>query len=274
MAALKLALSLLLLPLAEAGRRPVGSVGALFSEGILTWDDVLGLDSSATLHVSGKLGTACGDLAGQALCALQSVESTFALGFGIPVEEFPMAFATECRVYLVDMADYAALNAVYTDFFASTPTTPPVRLCLSVDELPVGGLVEVQCSGHYDGPWAVHHGLNATTTLLSAAAGTAPVAVDAWLAAINMEQYTEGFASAGWDDLEVIASGMSEAELKSAGVEKPGHVKKLQQRIAALPTAAPTTATLKLKMDDEDGRGTPMKVPAPRCHPTPSIYCS
>ena len=48
----------------EAGRRPVGSVGAMFSEGILTWDDVLGLDSSATLHVSGKLGTACGDLAG------------------------------------------------------------------------------------------------------------------------------------------------------------------------------------------------------------------
>ena len=149
---------------AEAGRRAIGSVGSLFSEGILTWDDTLGVDSAATLHVSGKLGTSCGDIAGQALCALQSVESTFSLGFGIPVEEFPMAWATECRVYLVDMNDYGILNSVYTEFFANTPTTPPVRLCLAVDELPVQGLVEVQCSGHYDGPWAEHHGLNANTS--------------------------------------------------------------------------------------------------------------
>ena len=85
------ALALALLPGAQAGRLTVGSVGSLFSEGILTWDDVLGLDSSATLHVSGKLGTSCGDdVRSQALCALQSVESTFSLGFGIPVEEHPM----------------------------------------------------------------------------------------------------------------------------------------------------------------------------------------
>jgi hypothetical protein len=166
-----------LLHTAEAGRRAVGSVGSLFSEGILTWDDVLGLDSSATLHVSGKLGTSCGDVAGQSLCALQSVESTFALGFGIPVEEFPMQWATECRVYLVDMADYGILNSVYTEFFANTPTTPPVRLCLAVDELPVNGLVEVQCSGHYDGPWAQHHGLkNATAALPPAASAGGDIA--------------------------------------------------------------------------------------------------
>ena len=85
------AVALALLPGAQAGRLTVGSVGSLFSEGILTWDDVLGLDSSATLHVSGKLGTSCGDdVRSQALCALQSVESTFSLGFGIPVEEHPM----------------------------------------------------------------------------------------------------------------------------------------------------------------------------------------
>ena len=157
---------------AEAGRRPVGSVGSLFSEGILTWEDSLGLDSAATLHVSGKLGTACGDIAGQALCALQSVESTFSLGFGIPVEEFPMAWATECRVYLVDMNDYGILNSVYSEFFANTPTTPPVRLCLAVDELPVQGLVEVQCTGHYDGPWAEHNGLKNSTIASTNASST------------------------------------------------------------------------------------------------------
>jgi hypothetical protein len=157
----------------EAGRRPVGSVGSLFSEGILTWEDSLGLDSAATLHVSGKLGTACGDIAGQALCALQSVESTFSLGFGIPVEEFPMAWATECRVYLVDMDDYGILNSVYTEFFANTPTTPPVRLCLAVDELPVQGLVEVQCTGHYDGPWAQHNGLKNSTAVAATVSSTA-----------------------------------------------------------------------------------------------------
>eukprot|EP01045_Picozoa_sp_COSAG04_P032922 COSAG04_NODE_6617_length_1291_cov_1.928691_2_plen_92_part_01 len=67
------ALAIALLPGALAGRLTVGAVGSLFSEGILTWDDVLGLDSSATLHVSGKLGTSCGDdVRSQALCALQS----------------------------------------------------------------------------------------------------------------------------------------------------------------------------------------------------------
>lgn len=55
-----------------------------------------------------------------------------------------MADVTECTVFLVDMADYAAMNAVYIEFFR---VDPPARATLAVTALPrPAARVEIKCS--------------------------------------------------------------------------------------------------------------------------------
>lgn len=55
-----------------------------------------------------------------------------------------MADVAECTVFLVDMGDYAAMNAVYQTFFA---TEPPARATVAVSALPrPAARVEIKCS--------------------------------------------------------------------------------------------------------------------------------
>lgn len=55
-----------------------------------------------------------------------------------------MAQVSECTVFLVDMADYAAMNAAYMEFFR---TAPPARATLAVTALPrPAARVEIKCS--------------------------------------------------------------------------------------------------------------------------------
>jgi 2-iminobutanoate/2-iminopropanoate deaminase len=55
-----------------------------------------------------------------------------------------MSDVGECTVFLVDMADYAAMNSVYIEFF---PVNPPARATLAVSELPrPAARVEIKCS--------------------------------------------------------------------------------------------------------------------------------
>jgi 2-iminobutanoate/2-iminopropanoate deaminase len=55
-----------------------------------------------------------------------------------------MADVNECTVFLVDMADYAAMNAVYVEFFR---VDPPARATLAVAALPrPAARVEIKCS--------------------------------------------------------------------------------------------------------------------------------
>jgi 2-iminobutanoate/2-iminopropanoate deaminase len=50
----------------------------------------------------------------------------------------------ECTVFLRDMADYAAMNTVYVEFF---PTDPPARAAVAVAALPrPAARVEIKCS--------------------------------------------------------------------------------------------------------------------------------
>jgi 2-iminobutanoate/2-iminopropanoate deaminase len=44
-------------------------------------------------------------------------------------------------VYLKDMSDFAAMNAVYAEFFAEAP---PARSTVAVGALPKGALVEIE----------------------------------------------------------------------------------------------------------------------------------
>ena len=56
-----------------------------------------------------------------------------------------MADLNECTVFLMDMADYAAMNGVYIEYFK---VNPPVRAALAVSALPrPAARVEIKCSG-------------------------------------------------------------------------------------------------------------------------------
>ena len=60
-----------------------------------------------------------------------------------------MADVGECTVFLKDMADYAAMNAVYRSFF---PVDPPSRATVAVAMLPrPAALVEIKCSARLRG---------------------------------------------------------------------------------------------------------------------------
>ena len=48
----------------------------------------------------------------------------------------------KCTVFLADMADYQAVNAVYREFF---PGHPPARSALAARGLALGALVEIEC---------------------------------------------------------------------------------------------------------------------------------
>ncbi len=49
---------------------------------------------------------------------------------------------TACTVYLKDMNDFAAMNAVYAKYFGENP---PTRAAIEVARLPKDGIVEISC---------------------------------------------------------------------------------------------------------------------------------
>ncbi len=53
-----------------------------------------------------------------------------------------MERVVKCTVFLADIADYQAMNAVYRTFF---PTDPPARSAVAVAGLPANALVEIEC---------------------------------------------------------------------------------------------------------------------------------
>lgn len=48
----------------------------------------------------------------------------------------------KCTVFLADMADYAAMNTVYAEYF---PSDPPARSAVAGSGLALGALVEIEC---------------------------------------------------------------------------------------------------------------------------------
>lgn len=95
-----------------------------------------------TLYTSGQLGLdpATGKLpegieaqAKQSLTNLGNVLAEAGMSYGDVVK-------TTC--FLADIADFAAFNAVYAQFFTGEV---PARSCFAVKSLPMGGLVEIEC---------------------------------------------------------------------------------------------------------------------------------
>ena len=94
-----------------------------------------------TLYTSGQLGLipATGELPqgveAQAAQALDNLKAVLAAA-GMGLED-----VVKTTVFLADMNDFAAINAVYAQYF---PGEAPARSCVQVAALPKGGLFEIE----------------------------------------------------------------------------------------------------------------------------------
>lgn len=68
----------------------------------------------------------------QALTNLKNILEAAGAGLG---------YVVKTTVFLQDMADFAAMNAVYAEFF---PENPPARSTIAVAALPKGAAVEIE----------------------------------------------------------------------------------------------------------------------------------
>ncbi|MBV6656794.1 MAG: Rid family detoxifying hydrolase [Devosiaceae bacterium] len=96
-------------------------------------DDVLYVSGCLALDETGTfLG---GDAAAQAEQAMSN------LGKVLAAEGLGPSDVAKCVVFLTDMADFQAVNAVYGAFFGDHK---PARSCIAVAALPLGATVEVE----------------------------------------------------------------------------------------------------------------------------------
>ena len=99
------------------------------------------IEANGFLFISGQLGvTPSGEFAGadvksQAQRSLQNLQAILAQA-GLGFEN-----AVKTTIFLADIADFAALNEIYAEFF-NEPY--PARSTVAVKTLPKGGLVEIE----------------------------------------------------------------------------------------------------------------------------------
>ncbi len=96
-----------------------------------------------TLYVSGNLGNVPGKFAlvaggvtAETRQALENIRESLAVA-GSSLDR-----VVKCTVFLVDMADFQAMNEVYREFF---PIDPPARTTVGVQALAMNARVEIEC---------------------------------------------------------------------------------------------------------------------------------
>jgi len=85
---------------------------------------------------TGELETA--DIALAARYALENVRAV------LQAAGLDLAQVVKTTVFLTDLADFAAVNQVYAEFFAQDP---PARSCVQVAALPKGARIEIEAVG-------------------------------------------------------------------------------------------------------------------------------
>ncbi len=103
-----------------------------YSQAVRSGDMVFCSGQLGLEPVSGELVDGVEAQADRALRNLQSVLDAAGLGFDDVVKT---------SIFLVDIGDFAAVNAVYARFM---PDPPPARSTVQVSALPKGGLVEIE----------------------------------------------------------------------------------------------------------------------------------
>lgn len=77
-----------------------------------------------------------GDISAQTRRVLQN------LGAILDAAGTSLSKVVKTTVFITDMANFKAMNAVYAEFF---PENPPARSTIAVAALPLGALVEIEC---------------------------------------------------------------------------------------------------------------------------------
>ena len=102
-----------------------------------------GIIAGETVFVSGQLGLdpqsgelKGGDLDSQARQALTNLEAV------LKAANCSLNQVAAVDVYLTDMNDFAAFNAIYADFFGSHK---PARAVVAVKALPKNAVIEIKC---------------------------------------------------------------------------------------------------------------------------------
>ncbi len=93
------------------------------------------------LFASGSLGIdpatgklVDGDVSAQTRQAMKNLQAI------LEAAQMSMANALKATIYMVDLADYPAVNEVYASFFEQDP---PARVAVQVSKLPANGMVEI-----------------------------------------------------------------------------------------------------------------------------------
>jgi 2-iminobutanoate/2-iminopropanoate deaminase len=98
-----------------------------------------GVAAGGWLAVSGQVGLVDDALAEGARA--QTAQALVNLRRVVESHGARLADVVKTNVFLVDMADYAAMNEEYAAVFASEP---PARSAVAVHQLPLGALVEIE----------------------------------------------------------------------------------------------------------------------------------
>jgi len=113
---------------------PGASVGLPFSSAVRVGN---------MLYLSGAIGNVPGQrvladtgVAGQTRQTLENIKAVLTHAGS------SMDRVVKCTVFLLDIRDYAAMNAVYATYF---PTNPPARSTVAGSGLALGARVEIEC---------------------------------------------------------------------------------------------------------------------------------
>lgn len=95
-----------------------------------------------TLYTSGQLGLIPSE--GKLAQGVEAQAEQALKNLGAILKEAGMDYdhVVKTTVFLADIKDFAAINAVYAKFF---PDSVPARSCFQVAALPMGGLIEIEC---------------------------------------------------------------------------------------------------------------------------------
>jgi len=100
--------------------------------------NVLYVSGTLALDAAGKL-VGAGDVRAQTRHVLESIKSVLAAAGGTMSD---IAFN---QIFLKTLADYAAMNEVYREYF---PANPPARYCIRADLVKPEFLVEIASTAH------------------------------------------------------------------------------------------------------------------------------
>jgi len=103
--------------------------------------NVLYVSGTLALDAQGKL-VGAGDARAQTRHVLESIKSVLAAAGG------SMSDIAFNQIFLKDLADYAAMNEVYREYF---PANPPARYCIRADLVKPEFLVEIASTAHLAG---------------------------------------------------------------------------------------------------------------------------